>query len=347
MSKIVESMPVQEVRFKDLKLLNKQTLCLIMKSLNLEVDQSLIKANLVMQLRQRLELPPLEGGDAGNDGGGAGGGDGDGAGGDGAGGDNDDDDEAEDEEEDEEGSEGEDVELSISVRLPTRRLVQIQCMTGDTVAYIKAKIRDLEGIPRNQQRISHNGIPCFETEEINELYIYDLSLRISGGGKRAAPVASAKSKEERLASQAMEASMLVNQLRSLGVPDMVQTVNFLTQQLAQSHADAIPNGVSALSLEHLRTLQSSLNTSNDEKPRIEAVMKACCAIEVQRLREMKEYLTIIDTSLRSLATLNFFKAYMLDATGRLSWESYRIMLERTIEAKCAEAGAAAARAAAA
>ena len=75
-------------------------------------------------------------------------------------------------------------------------------------------------------------------------------------------------------------------------------------------------------------------------------MKACCATEVQRLREMKEYLGVIDSSLRSLATLNFFKAYLLEASGRLSWENYRVMLERSIEIECAEAGAAAARAAA-
>ena len=187
MSKIFESMPVDAVRFKDLKLLNKETLCVVMKSLNLEVDQSLIKANLVVQLQQRLEFF-LEGGDAGNGGGGAaGGGGGDrggeagGNGGDGEG-DGNDDDGSDDDGSDDDGSDGPyrgcDEELEEMIQIYVRtinvgsetsrfRTFPIWVSRDDTIWTLKTMIRQMLDIPRGVQSLFHHGL-CENAELLEE-----------------------------------------------------------------------------------------------------------------------------------------------------------------------------------
>ena len=71
--------------------------------------------------------------------------------------------------------------------------------------------------------------------------------------------------------------------------------------------------------------------------RIDYIMKALCATVFDSTREMAEYMKCMEKTAKALTTISMYKAYMMD-NGRVSWDSYRKMIEHHIEEKCKEIG---------
>ena len=346
MSKIVESMPVQEVRFKDLKLLNKQTLCIIMKSLNLEVDQSLIKANLVAQLQQRFALLSLEEGDAGNGGGGAAGGAaGGGAGGGEAGGEGDgnDDDGSDDDGSDDDGSDGPyrgcDEELEEMIQIYVRminvgsetsrfRTFPMMVSRDDTIWTLKTMIRQMLDIPRGVQSLFHHGL-CENAELLEEGCIYTLRTNINGGGKRAAGGgAKTLGKDAEMMTLQGSVNMMVMRLQAnlnasplfAKINATIHKQNELGDELNIENLEALlaERGMTEKGLDKLLTI-TTVSTRKEERCR--HIASIIFASEMILINELSSLTETAKNALQSNVQLVISRMFM-DNTGLIAWEKF-------------------------
>ena len=317
-------------RFSDLKNLNKQTLCTLMKVMNLDVDPTQLKALLAAQLRQRMMLLLEQGGGGG--GGGNDGADNRGEGGGGDGGDGGGDDESgEDGEEsaddDSESEDGEDV-MKVHVRMPSgRTTLEITVSIGETVSHLKSIILAIQGIPRHLQRILFEGAELQNSGLLAADGWYDCVLRISGGGKRAAGGAAktaGKETEMRMLHDSMHMLLLrlqTNLNASPVIPKINEAVmkqNAVSEDVSCEFLEELLVG-RGLNEKGLDKLLMITTVSTRKEERCKQITAILFAGEIAMLNELGALATSGKTVLELSVQLVISKIFM-DPTGLLAWE---------------------------
>ena len=167
--------------------------------------------------------------------------------------------------------------------------------------------------------------------------VIDISITGAGGAKRSSSsmieksVGGALGKDDKITKMKMECKLLLLQLSSLGVPDLQKNAPFLEEMSKNLGGNIIPNLIRQAPLDDLKALKNHLNASNNEQSRYDMIAKIFGKTVHEKNLEMKEFIRITETSLKTFFTASLWASYMGD-NAKMSWENYRADVEAQIEA---------------
>ena len=174
--------------------------------------------------------------------------------------------------------------------------------------------------------------------------VSDITVRVkfggAGGGKSTGGkdmVIHKATKHEKIRMKEMEVKVLLNTLKGLQQPTHDESVNIIVNASKSTSPNMMKDAINLMSLESLRSIQTAMNTSNNESTRIDAITKAVYANVFNTMMEMNEFQRAMVDASRSTVQFAMMKTYATE-TGRLTWDSFREDLEKMIETKCMDIG---------
>ena len=163
---------------------------------------------------------------------------------------------------------------------------------------------------------------------------------IVGGGKRARSTPTT-SKDEKINAKQLQLQMATAHVLNLGIPDLSLNKQFIQQvtELLIS-ANGIDNVIANLSVEKCKKIQAFIFATNNEASRIDFISKVCYSEFFERIDQTIALTDLFNETARAMTTYAIYKGYLTE-TSRMSWEGFRMTLEKIIERKQLEGASAA------
>ncbi|CAJ1373892.1 unnamed protein product [Effrenium voratum] len=157
-----------------------------------------------------------------------------------------------------------------------------------------------------------------------------------GGGKRGRSTTTI-SKEEKINAKQLEMQMSVSHVLNLGIPDMTFNKQFL-EQLSNmlSQGNGIDDVLDSLPAEKCKRIQAYIFTTNNETSRFDFIAKICLDQFFTRISQMSALNDLMTDTAKTTTAYALYKSYLTDAS-RMSWEGFRMTLDKIIEKKQIEA----------
>ena len=177
----------------------------------------------------------------------------------------------EDDPDDGEEGDSDEEEMDLVVKTPFGDTIVLKVDDGYSVKKVKGMIKELEGIPRREQKLIFKTDQLEHDRTLRSYSIHDrdelvLLLRLGGGGKRGR-IPGVKddhniTKYERIEMKKQELSVIMLQLKELNHNTTLHIMNHIDQSLAQGDR-VIDGALPHLPFATLQQIRSEINGNND------------------------------------------------------------------------------------